>query len=201
MFFQWYRQVQRYLTLDSNSMNNIQEYTLSVFTENKTGLLARVVSIFTRRHINIESITSSKSSIPGIHLLTIVVNVDGVMVDKLIGQLDKQVDVLKAFYYTNSQIVYQELALYKVPTSIFTGGDQVEELVRTHNARILAIEPDYTVIEKTGHAAEIEHLLEDLKSIGIYEFVRSGRVAIKKPLEQLNNYLKQLENNINHNHY
>jgi acetolactate synthase-1/3 small subunit len=182
-------------------MKTIQEYTISVFTENKTGILSRVVSIFTRRHINIEGITSSKSSISGIHKLTIVVNVDEVMVAKLVAQIDKQVDVLKAFYYTNDQIVYQEIALYKVPTSIFSGSDQVEELVRTHNARILAIEPEYSVIEKTGHALEIENLLKDLKQIGIYEFVRSGRVAIKKPLEQLNNYLKQLEKNGKHNHY
>lgn len=177
------------------------EYTISVFSENHIGMLSRVLTIFTRRHINIESLTTSKSSIPGIHLFTIVVRVDEAMVRKLVGQLDKEVEVLKAFFYTNDQIVHQEMALYKVPTSIFSNGDQVENLVRQHNARILSIEPVYTVIEKTGHEWEIEALLDALKQIGLYEFVRSGRVAIKKPLEQLNNYLQQLEMNGSHNHY
>ncbi len=170
-----------------------QEYTITVFTEHQTGLLSRVVSISSRRHINIESLTTSKSSSPDIHRFTIVVNTDESMVRKLVGQLEKQIDVLKAFYYERSEIVYQEIALYKVPTQIFSNSARVEELVRSHNARILEIEPEYTVIEKTGHQEETERLLEDLKQIGIYEFVRSGRVAIVKPMEQLNSYLKSLQ--------
>ena len=78
---------------------NKQVFTITVFTENKTGLLTRVVSIFTRRHINIESLTTSRSSLEGIHRFTIVVLVEEEMVKKLVAQLEKQVDVLKAFYY------------------------------------------------------------------------------------------------------
>ncbi|MEL7425801.1 MAG: acetolactate synthase small subunit, partial [Bacteroidota bacterium] len=66
--------------------------------------------------------------------------------------------------------------------------------VRAHNARILVIEPEYVVVEKTGHAAETEALLEEFKAIGdIYGFVRSGRVAIVKPMERLNRYLESLQ--------
>lgn len=168
-------------------------YTLTVFTENQTGLLSRVVSVFTRRHVNIETLTTSKSSMPGIHRFTIVVKVDEDMVRKLVAQLEKQVDVLKAFYYENDEIVFQEIALYKVPTSIFMHGTGVERIVRKHNARILEIEPEYLIIEKTGHAEETEELLTELKELGIYEFVRSGRVAIPRPMERLNKYLKSLE--------
>jgi acetolactate synthase-1/3 small subunit len=170
-----------------------REYTLTVFTENQTGLLSRVVSIFTRRHVNVESLTTSKSSMPGIHRFTIVVHVTEDMVQKLVAQLEKQVDVLKAFYYENDETVFQEIALYKVPTSIFTKGTRLEHLIRKHNARILEIEPEYIVIEKTGHPVETEELLADLKELGIYEFVRSGRVAIPRPMERLNKYLKSLE--------
>ncbi|MFM8449792.1 MAG: acetolactate synthase small subunit [Haliscomenobacter sp.] len=171
----------------------VNEYTLTVFTENQTGLLSRVVSIFTRRHVNIDSLTTSKSSMPGIHRFTIVVHVTEDMVQKLVAQLEKQVDVLKAFYYENEEIVYQEIALYKVPTSIFFHETRVEKLIRQHNARILEIEPEYLVIEKTGHAVETEALLSQLKELGIYEFVRSGRIAIPRPMERLNKYLKSLE--------
>ena len=90
-----------------------KEYTITIFTENRTGITSRVVSIFTRRHINIESLTTSESSIPGIHCFTIVVNVSLDMVTKLVAQLEKQVDVIKAFHYEEDEIVYQEIALYK----------------------------------------------------------------------------------------
>ena len=173
-----------------------REYTLTVFTENQTGLLSRVVSIFTRRHVNVESLTTSKSSMPGIHRFTIVVHVTEDMVQKLVAQLEKQVDVLKAFYYENDETVFQEIALYKVPTSIFAKGTRLEHLIRKHNARILEIEPEYIVIEKTGHPVETEELLADLKELGIYEFVRSGRVAIPRPMERLNKYLKSLEEQV-----
>ncbi len=173
--------------------DEIKEFTITAFTEHQIGLLSRVVSIFTRRHINVESLTTSKSSKPEIHRFTIVVKTREEMVRKLIAQLEKQIDVVKAFYYENHEIVYQEIALYKVPTHIFSNSERVEHLIRDHNARVLVIEPEYIVIEKTGHPEETEALLDELKQIGIYEFVRSGRVAIVKPMEMLNTYLRSLE--------
>lgn len=174
-------------------MEQNKRYTITVFTENETGLLSRVVSVFTRRHISIESLTTSRSSLPHIHRFTIVCKVTQEMVEKLVAQLEKQVDVVKAFYYEDGEIVYQEIALYKVPTHVFTNSEKVEHLIRRHNARILVVEPEYIVIEKTGHEYETEALLKELTEIGIYEFVRSGRVAIVKPMERLNKYLKSLE--------
>lgn len=174
-------------------MQTKQEYTITVFTENLSGLLSRVVSVFSRRHINVDSITASPSSIVDIHRFTIVVKVTEEMVKKLVAQLEKQVDVLKAFYYEPSEVVYQEIALYKVPTSVFSNSERVETLIRSHNARVLVIEPEFTVIEKTGHEHETRAFFEELEKIGIYEFVRSGRVAIVKPMERLNRYLQSLE--------
>jgi len=174
-------------------MEKITEYTITVFTENETGLTSRVVSVFTRRHINIISLTTSQSSLQDIYRFTIVVATTEDMVQKLVAQLEKQIDVVKAFYYEEDEIVYQEIALYKVPTRVFAHNTKVETLIRKYNARILEIEPEYIVIEKTGHQNETEALLEELKEIGIYEFVRSGRVAIAKPMERLNTYLQSLE--------
>ncbi len=171
----------------------VKEFTISVFTENKTGLLMRVVSVFTRRHINIESLNTSQSSIEGVFRFTIVVNVTEEQVVKVVAQLDKQVEVLKAFYYTTEEIVYQEIALYKVPISAYTENGLLEKLMRRHNARILTIEKEFIVIEKTGRQEETEKLLSELKKTGVFEFVRSGRVAITKPMEQLNAYLKEAD--------
>lgn len=168
------------------------EFTISVYTENFAGLLQRVVTVFTRRHINIESLTTSKSSMEGVHRFTIVVNVTDELIHKLVAALDKQVDVIKAFHYTSDQVVMQEIALYKVPTQAFSGGDEMEQLIRAHNAKILSIEPEYIVIEKTGLQSETEALLLELEKRGIYEFVRSGRVAVTKAMEPLSRYLESV---------
>ncbi len=171
-----------------------QEYTITIFSENTVGLLSRVVGVFTKRHINIESIVASESSMKGIYKYTIVVCVDEILVRKLISQLDKQVDVLKAFHYRRDEIVYQEIALYKVVAEKFKEGSSIEQLIRKHNARLLSVEPEFFVLEKTGHKEETEALLNDLKAEGaVFEFVRSGRVAIIKPMERLNTYLESLK--------
>ena len=181
-------------------MSEKKPYTIIVFTENATGMLSRVVSVFTRRHISVESLTTSKSSMKGIYRFTICVKIDPAMVKKLVAQLEKHIEVVKAFYYKKNEIVYQEIALYKVPTHVFANSNKVETLVRKHNARILMIEPEYIVIEKTGHENETEALLDELRKIGIYEFVRSGRIAIVKPMERLNKYLASLEKPANGRH-
>ncbi|PHI19441.1 acetolactate synthase small subunit [Lewinellaceae bacterium SD302] len=173
--------------------NKERLYTLVVFSENLMGILARIVTIITRRHINIESLNTSVSSMQGIHRYTIVVRLSEERIRKLTAQIDKQVDVLKTFYYTNDEVVYQEIALYKIPAKTFYEGNTTESLVRKHNARVLTIEPEYIVIEKTGHYNETEALLEDLRPFGVYEFVRSGRVVIVKEMERLNNYLASIE--------
>ncbi len=170
-----------------------QEFTLTIFTENRAGVFHRVIGIITRRHINIESVSASKSSIDGIHKIIVVINQEESMVQKVVAQLDKQIDILKAFYYNNEDLVYQEIALYKIPSETFYNGNEVEILIRKYNARILRIEKEYIVIEKTGHETETEALLKELQNIGIYEFIRSGRVAIVKPMERLNTYLKSIE--------
>ncbi len=173
-----------------------ETFTITVFSENKSGILSRIVGLITRRKINIESLTVSQSSIEGIHRFTIVLDLTETVVKKIVAQIDKQVDVLKAFYYRNDEIVYQEIALYKVPSEAMYHSDQVESLIRRHNARILNIEKEYVVVEKTGHQEETEALLEEFRKIGVYEFVRSGRVAVVKPMERLNKYLKSLEEGI-----
>lgn len=167
-------------------------YTISVFSENHVGLLQRVTGIFTRRHINIESITISASEIPGVHRFTILIHETEEMAKKVVLQIEKQVEVLKAFFHTDDETVYQEIALYKVPTKAIHKGIRLEQIVREHQARILAIEGDFMIIEKTGHQRETQQLLEELKDYGVLEFCRSGRVAITKPMKRLSDYLSEM---------
>ena len=171
-----------------------QRYTISVFTEDIVGLLNRVTIIFTRRKINIESIAASDSEVQNIHRYTIVVNETEDLVKKVTLQLDKQVEVIKAVYHVDEEIIYQEIALFKVPTDILMQGGEAEHIVRAHHARVLSVEPEFTVIEKTGHKEETQHLFDELEPFGILEFVRSGRVAITKPMRTLTSIVNELEN-------
>jgi acetolactate synthase-1/3 small subunit len=168
-----------------------QEFIISAFTENHIGLLNRITIIFTRRKINIESLTVSESALAGISKFTIVVDTTEDKVSKVVKQIDKLVEVLKAYYHTNDQMIYQEIALYKVPTEALTNSNQIESLVRQYNARILEVTPDYTVIEKTGHKDETQALFEGLNQFGVLQFIRSGRIAItRSPIERLSEFLK-----------
>ncbi|NWJ51147.1 MAG: acetolactate synthase small subunit [Bacteroidetes bacterium] len=168
-----------------------QEFIISAFTENHIGLLNRITIIFTRRKINIESLTVSESALAGISKFTIVVNDTQDKVSKVVKQIDKLVEVLKAYYHTNEEMIYQEIALYKVPTEALTHSNQIESLVRQFNARILEVTPDYTVIEKTGHKEETQELFEGLNQFGVLQFIRSGRIAItRSPIEKLSVFLK-----------
>lgn len=169
-----------------------QEYNIIAFTENHIGLLNRITIIFTRRKVNIESLTVSESAIKGISKFTIVIHSTNEQASKITRQIEKQVEVLKAFYYTNDEIIYQELALYKVSTDALTQGNQIETLVRKHNARILEITKDYTVIEKTGHNDETQAFFEDLNQFEVMQFIRTGRIAItRSKVERLSNFLKE----------
>jgi acetolactate synthase-1/3 small subunit len=169
-------------------------YNISVFTENSVGMLNRITIIFTRRNINIESITASESEIEGIHRYTIVVNEPKETVRKVVSQIEKQIDVVKAFYHSDEEVVYQEIALYKLPTTALASGGDAERIVRAHHARILTIESEFTILEKTGYPDEIKELFTELKPFGLLEFVRSGRVAISKPMKTLEEHIEDMNN-------
>lgn len=166
-----------------------QVYNISIFTENKIGMLNRITIIFTRRHINIDSITASESEMPGVHRYTIVVNISLDLVKKVVAQIEKQVEVLKAFYHSDEEVVYQEIGLFKIPTDQMLNNGSVERIVRSHHVRVLTMEKDFVVLEKTGRPQEMSLLFNELKPYGLLEFVRSGRVAITKPMKTLDKHL------------
>ena len=170
-----------------------QEFTITVYTENQVGLLNRIAIIFSRRKINIESLNTSPSEAEGIHRFTIVINEDEDVVRKLCRQIEKQVEVLKAYFNTNDEIVWQEMALYKVPTDIITEKVKVERLLREFGARAVVIRKDYTIFETTGHREETEGLIAALAPYGLIEFVRSARVAIIKASNGFHEKLKEFE--------
>ncbi len=170
-----------------------QEFTVTVYTENQIGLLNRIAIIFSRRKINIESLNTSPSEVEGIHRFTIVINEVEEVVKKLARQIEKQVEVLKAYYNTNEEIVWQELAMYKVPTDEIAEKVKVERLLREYGARAVVIRKDYTIFETTGQREETDKLITVLEPYGLIEFVRSARVAIIKASSGFHEKLKEFE--------
>jgi acetolactate synthase-1/3 small subunit len=170
-----------------------QEYTITVYTENQVGLLNRIAIIFSRRKISIDSINSSPSEVKDIYRFTIVVNETEEVVKKVVRQIEKQVEVLKAYYNLHDEIIWQELALYKVSTEAIAEKVKVERLLREYGARAVAIRKDFTVFETTGHREETDALVKVLEPFGLIEFVRSARVAIIKSSNGFHDKLKEFE--------
>ncbi len=175
-----------------------QLYTISIFTENFIGLLQRVTSVFTKRKLNIESIAASESEVEGIYRYTISLKTTKEKAQHVVNQLEKQVDIFKAFMHEEDETVFQEIALYKLPMTNVSALDEIEGIIREYHARILSFTPDYVVIEKTGHPEDTTELFKRLEPIGLLEFVRSGRVAITKQMIDLSIHLKELEENFSH---
>lgn len=158
----------------------ITTYTISIYSENNVGLLNRISAIFLKRHINIESLTTSPSEITDVFRFVIVVNVTEAHVKKLVQQIEKQVDVIKAFYHTDEETIFQETALYKVKTNFLFEERQIQNFIKQSHANIVTVSPEFFVIEKTGFRHETEQLREQLSPFGLLQFVRSGRLSVTK---------------------
>ncbi|GGK85938.1 acetolactate synthase small subunit [Rufibacter glacialis] len=170
-----------------------EEHNITVYTENHIGLLNRIAMIFSRRKINIDSLNTSPSEIEGIHRFNIVINETEEVVSKIARQIEKQVEVLKVYYNTNEDVIWQEMALYKVPTDVIAEKVKVERLLRENGARAVVIRKDYTVFETTGHREETDNLIKILQPYGLIEFVRSARIAIIKDSDGFNRKLREFE--------
>ncbi|WP_294083765.1 acetolactate synthase small subunit [Proteiniphilum sp. UBA5384] len=171
-------------------------YTITIFSENTVGVLNQITTIFTRRQLNIETLSVSPSAIRGIHKFTITTfSDDEEVMKKLVRLIDKRVDILKAYFNTDEDLVHQELALYKLSTDKVMEHGSIEYLVRKYNIRILEVNEDCVVFLKAGHYEETQSLFEELaETIGVLQFVRSGRIAItKSKVERLSDMLSKWE--------
>lgn len=170
-----------------------QEYTLTIYTENSIGMIGRISNIFSRRKINVESLNTSASEVEGIHRFTILINESKDVVRKLARQIEKQVEVLKVFYNTDKELIWQEQALYKVPTEAVTEKVYVERLLRQYGANAVVIRNDFIVFETAGKTEEIDNLTKELTKYGLIEFVRGARIAIIKNSEGFHTKIKEFE--------
>ncbi len=166
-------------------------YTISIYTENNIGLLNRIATIFLKRHINIESLTVSSTEIENVSRFIIVSHLSEENVKKIIGQLEKQVEVIKAYYHTNEQSIYVQTALFKIKSNLLFEERQIQNIIKNSNAQIVTVSPEFFVIEKSGRKEEIEALYDELLPFGIMQFVRSGRISVTKQEMRISKLLRE----------
>jgi acetolactate synthase-1/3 small subunit len=173
--------------------DNTIQYTMSVYTENNIGLLNRISAIFQRRHVNIESLNISVSEIEGVSRFTIVVNMTEAQIKKIIGQIEKQVEVIKAYYHTEDETIYQQSCLFKIKSDLLFNERQIQNIIKESNARIVTVNKEFFVLEKSGRREEIELLHRELSVFGIMQFTRSGRIAVTKEQMKISTMLKAFQ--------
>ena len=161
------------------------KFTITAFTENSPGILHRITVMFTRRKINIESLTVSETERPGVSRFTIVVDSDRFTAEKIVRQIRRIVEARAVFLSENRDLVFKEIAFFKVAADNAEKRGEIEDLVHRYNALVTHIEPQFMVVEKTGREDEINSLFLLLEPLGIYEFVRSGRIAVAKRAKNL----------------
>ena len=179
-------------------MENKTLYTITVFSENMVGLLNQITIIFTRRRINIETLSVSPSAIEGIHKFTITAFSDPDTITKVVKQIDKRVGIIKTFCNTDEGLVHREIAMYKVATDKLMQLGSIEDIMSRYQARILEMTADYTVFSKTGHYEDTQAMFRELSErVGVLQFIRSGRVAItKEKVERLSDMLSVMEERV-----
>lgn len=157
-------------------------HTISAFTENSPGVLHRITSIFTRRKINIESLCVSETEKKGISRFTISIRSSEEAVRKIVGQIARIVEVVEVYSHTDDELVFKEIAFYRITVSEGQSRRELEELVHRYGAQIVYGGEDFVVVEKTGIETEVDALYSLLAPFGIVEFVRSGRIAMEKQI-------------------
>ncbi|MCB0374926.1 MAG: acetolactate synthase small subunit [Sinomicrobium sp.] len=165
-------------------------FTISVYTENNVGLLNRISGIFLKRHINIESLNVSESEIAQVSRFVIVVHTTETWVKRIVGQIEKQIDVIKVYYHTDEETIYQESALFKIASRLLFDERQIQNIIKEHNAQIVTVSRDFFVLAKTGRRKEIETMYNALEPHGIMQFVRSGRISVSKAEMNISTLLK-----------
>ena len=171
-------------------------YTLLVYSENVAGILNQITAVFTRRQVNIESLDVSASSIPGVHKYTITAWSDEDQIVKIVRQIEKKIDVVKANYFTDDQLFIRESGLYKLATEKVLANPEISRTVRRFDAHIIEVNPTYTIVMKHGITEDIISLYRALDTYGcVLQYTRSGRIAVTRGMqEQVSAFLEEREN-------
>ncbi len=152
-------------------------HILAVLVQNQPGVLTRVSGLFSRRGYNIDSLAVGQTDDPEVSRMTIVVDGDNRVIEQVVKQLDKLVDVIDVRDITDDEHVDRELVLIKVKAEPEIRGE-IMQIVDIFRARIVDIGQNSLIIECTGDEGKIRAIENSLKPFGILELVRTGMIAM-----------------------
>lgn len=153
------------------------KHTLAVLVENKSGVLSRVSSLFSRRGYNIDSLAVGVTEDPSISRMTIVVQGDDHVLEQVTKQLNKLVDVIKVSDIGGDEAVERELALIKVAADVSTR-TEIIQIADIFRAKVVDVAPKSMTVEVTGDEAKIQAIEKLLRQFGIKEMARTGKIAL-----------------------
>jgi acetolactate synthase-1/3 small subunit len=155
------------------------KHTISVLVENHFGVLARVSGLFSSRGYNIQSLSVGETDDPKVSRMTVVVDGDDRVLEQIVKQLNKLVDVIEVLDLTREDFVERELVMIKVSA---TSGQRSEiiEMANIFRSKVVDMSPASITIEATGSEGKLRALLDLVRPFGIVELVRSGRIAIAR---------------------
>jgi acetolactate synthase-1/3 small subunit len=154
-------------------------HTISVLVENKFGVLTRIAGLFSGRGYNIDTLNVAPTADPTASRMTIVTRGDDATVDQIVKQLSKLADVMKVVDYREGEYVDRELVLVKVSVDSDTRSE-VMQITDIFRAKIVDVQPKSLTIEVTGDESKVEKFLDLMKSFGIIELTRTGKVALPR---------------------
>jgi acetolactate synthase-1/3 small subunit len=163
-------------------------FAITIYSENTSGLLLKITTMFLRRRINIESLNVAASEVEGIHRFTIVFNETAESTKKLSMQIDKQVGVFKTFVQAYEEIVAQEHVLYKVSSTM----EAMEKELQFMDIRCICVHHNYTILETTCSAAINKTVNAALVPFGIVEITKIGLIAVMHANFPIHQRLKQI---------
>ena len=154
-------------------------HTLGVLVENQPGVLSRVAGLFSGRGFNIESLTVAQTLEPEVSRVTLVTTGDEMIMEQIVKQLNKLVNVIKVIDFREMKFVDREMALIKVKAEATTRAE-VLRIVDIFRGKVVDVSQSFYTIEVTGDEGKIEAILDLLNHLGIVEVVRTGKVAIAR---------------------
>lgn len=155
-----------------------KKYTITIFTENRPGVLYRIADIFLRRKINVESLTVSEIESGGVSRFTIVQHMDEDTVQKVVKQLDRIIEVLNVYASIDEELYFNEVALVKVGYKTKEDISAIYNIVTQEEAKVVSVNDISVIVEGSGTEKDIETLLNALRPFGIKDIAISGRTAV-----------------------
>ncbi len=163
-------------------LSTTKKHTISLFVANKPGVLIRIALVFARRVYNIDSLVVSPGSDPGYSIMNIVATGDNKVLEQILKQLNKLVDVISAKNRTDEDIIQKELALYKIGC---TGHERLEvlQLASAMDCEVVDVSDNAVILQVHGNTEQIDSVFEIMNGFGVIELVRTGKVLMARGAE------------------